>query len=72
MDRFGKPDSLVFVLSDTGHVFLVLSHEDVEGGLWALLRLAPLILLRLAILQTFGLNHPRLSFLSYDNLLALD
>jgi hypothetical protein len=37
--------------------FLVLSHEDVKGGLWEPLRLAPLILLPL--------------ILSYDDLLAL-
>jgi hypothetical protein len=32
--------------------------------------LVSLILLPLAILQTFGFNHPRLPFLSYDNLLS--
>jgi hypothetical protein len=47
---------------DVGPAYLVLSHEDVEGGLWASLRLTPpppLILLPLAILRTFWLNHPR-------------
>jgi hypothetical protein len=33
--------------------FLVLGHEDVKGGLWALRRLAPLVLLPLAILHAF-------------------
>jgi hypothetical protein len=42
---------------DTGTAFLVLDHENVEGDLWVLLRLAPLILLPL--------------ILSYDDLLAL-
>jgi hypothetical protein len=43
------------MLPDVGHVFLVVGHEDVEGGLWALLWLAPLILLSLANLRTFHL-----------------
>jgi hypothetical protein len=42
---FGIPDGLVFVLPDAGPTFLVLGHEDVEGGLWPLVRLAPLVLL---------------------------
>jgi hypothetical protein len=42
---------------DAGPAFLVLSHEDVKGGLWEPLRLASLILLPL--------------ILSYDDLLAL-
>jgi hypothetical protein len=36
-----------------GPAFLELGLEDVEGGLWAPLWLAPLILLPLNILQTF-------------------
>jgi hypothetical protein len=43
---------------DAGPTFLVLGHEDVEGGLRASLQLAPLILLSLAILRTFQLDHP--------------
>jgi hypothetical protein len=56
---------------NAGPAFLVLGYEDVEGGLWALLWLAPLFLLPLAILRTFGLNHPRWPLLSYDDLFAL-
>jgi hypothetical protein len=56
---------------DTGPAFLVFSHKNVEGGLWALLRLAPLILLPLATFQTFWLDHLRWPLLSYDNILAL-
>jgi hypothetical protein len=56
---------------DAGLTFFVLGHEDVEGALWALLRLAPLILLPLAILHTFWLDHPWRPLLSYDDLLAL-
>jgi hypothetical protein len=63
MDQFGTPD--------VSPAFLVFGHENVKGGLWASLRLAPLILLPLAILRTFCLNHPRWSFFSYDNLLAI-
>jgi hypothetical protein len=66
----GKPDGPIFTLPDTGPTFLILSHEDVKGGLWSLLWLAPLVLVPLAILRTFGLNHPWLPFLSYDNLLS--
>jgi hypothetical protein len=36
-----------------------------------LLWLAPLFLLPLAILQTFGLNHPQWPLLSFDDLFAL-
>jgi hypothetical protein len=61
---------LIFALLDTGLTFFVLSHEDVKSDLWALLWLGPLILLPLAILQTFGLDHPRLPFLSYDNVFS--
>jgi hypothetical protein len=46
----GKPDCAVwyfgwsdFHAPDASSAFLVLGHEDVEGGLWASLRLAPLI-----------------------------
>jgi hypothetical protein len=56
---------------DVSPTFLVLCHEDAKGGLWAPLWLAPLILLPLAILRTFWLDHPRWSLLSYDDLLAL-
>jgi hypothetical protein len=56
---------------DVGPAFLVLSHEDVEGGLWAPLWLAPLILLPLSILWIFWLNHPWWPLFSYDDLLAL-
>jgi hypothetical protein len=69
--RFGILDDPVFVTPDANPTFLVLGHEDVEGGLWASLQLAPLVLLSLAILQTFWLNHPRWSLFSYDDLLAL-
>jgi hypothetical protein len=51
--------------------FLVLGHEDVEGGLWVLLRLVPLILLPLVIFQTFWLDHLWLPLFSYDDLLVL-
>jgi hypothetical protein len=37
------------MLPDAIPTFLAHGHEDVEGGLWALLRLAPLVLLPLAI-----------------------
>jgi hypothetical protein len=47
---FGIPDGPVFMTPDAGLAFLVLGHEDVEGGLWASLGLAPLILLSLPIL----------------------
>jgi hypothetical protein len=56
---------------DAGLAFLVLGHEDVEGGLWAPLWLAPFVVLPLAIFWTFWLDHPRWPFLSYDNLLTL-
>jgi hypothetical protein len=46
---FGKLYGPIFTLLDIGLAFLVLSHEDVEGGIWALLWLASLILLLLAI-----------------------
>jgi hypothetical protein len=45
--QFGILDGLIFATPDTVHAFLVLSHENVDGGLWTLLRLAPLILLPL-------------------------
>jgi hypothetical protein len=64
-------DGPVFTPHDAGLAFLVLGHEVVEGGLWALLLLAPLILLPLAILQMFWLDHPQCPFFSYDDLLAL-
>jgi hypothetical protein len=58
------------VLPDVGPAFLVLVHEDVKDGLWTLLRLAPLVLLPLAILQTLQLDHPQWSFFPYDDILA--
>jgi hypothetical protein len=50
---FGILDGLIFELPDVGPAFFVLGHEDIEGGLGALVLLAPLILLPLAILWTF-------------------
>jgi hypothetical protein len=55
----------------TGPAFLVVGHEDIEGGLWVFLRLAPLILLPLAIFQAFRFDHPRWPFFPYDNLITL-
>jgi hypothetical protein len=52
-------------------ILLVLDHDDVEGGLWALVWLAPLVLLALAILRAFWFDHPWQSFFSYDDLLTL-
>jgi hypothetical protein len=69
--RFDIPDGPVFMTLDAGPAFLVLVHEDVEGGLGASLQLGPLIFLLLTILWTFWLNHPRWPFFSYDDLLAL-
>jgi hypothetical protein len=51
--------------------FLVLGHEDIEGGLGAPLWHGPLVFLPLAVFQTFQLNHPQWSFFSYDDFLAL-
>jgi hypothetical protein len=68
---FGILDGPVFTPPDVGPAFLVLGHEDVKGGLWASLQLAPLILLPLATLWTFRLDHPQRLLLSYDDLLAL-
>jgi hypothetical protein len=69
--RFHISYGPIFMTPDAGPVFLVLGHEDVEGGLRASLRLGPLIFLPLAVLQTFQLDHPRWPFFSYDDLLAL-
>jgi hypothetical protein len=55
--RFGVPDGPVSMLPGAGPAFFVCWHEDVEGGLWALLWLPLLILLALAILWTFQLDH---------------
>jgi hypothetical protein len=60
------------VTPDVGPAFLVFGHKDVEGGLWALVWLAVLVLLQLAILRTFWLNHPRWPLFSYDDLFTLD
>jgi hypothetical protein len=56
---------------DAGLAFLVHGQEDIKGGLWVTLRLVPLILLLLAIFQTFRLDHPRRLLFSYDNLLSV-
>jgi hypothetical protein len=69
--QFGISDDPVFTLPNTSPGFPILSHEDVKSDLWALLWLAPLIFPLLAIFQTFGPDHPRLTFLSYDNLFPL-
>jgi hypothetical protein len=71
MTQFGIPYGLViFGLPDAGLAFLVFVHEDVEGGLWALLWLSPLILLPSAIFWTFRFDHPRRPLLSYDDFLS--
>jgi hypothetical protein len=69
--QFGIPDGLVFVTPDADPAFLVFGHENVEGGLWALLRLAPLILLPLSTFRTFWLDHPQWLLFFYDDILAL-
>jgi hypothetical protein len=69
--RFGIPNGLVFTPPNAVPAFLVLGHEDIKGGLWAALQLAPLILLSLAILRTFRLDYPWWLFFSYDDLLSL-
>jgi hypothetical protein len=56
---------------DAAPAFHVLGQEDVEGGLWAMLRLALLVLLSLTILRIFWLDHPQRPFFSYDNILSL-
>jgi hypothetical protein len=61
----------IFHAPNASHAFLVLGHKHVEGGLWELLWLAPLVLLPWAILWTFWLDHPRRPFFSYDDILAL-
>jgi hypothetical protein len=69
--RFHILDGPVFMTPDVGPAFLGLGHEDVEGGLWAPLRLVSFVFLPLVIFHTFCLDHPRRSLFSYDNLLAL-
>jgi hypothetical protein len=69
--QFGILDGPVFMPPDAGSTFLVLGHEDVEGVLWVSLRLAPLVLLPSAIIQTFQLNHPRWPFFSFDDIFTL-
>jgi hypothetical protein len=69
--QLGISDGPVFVTPNTGPAFLVFGHENVEGGLWVLLRLAPLILLPLATFRTFWLDHPRWPLFSYDYVLDL-
>jgi hypothetical protein len=56
---------------DASPALFVLGHEDVDGGLRALLWLSLLVLLPLTILWAFGLDHPRQPLFSYDDLLAL-
>jgi hypothetical protein len=56
---------------DVGPVFLLLCHEDAKDGLWVPLLLAPFVLLSLAILRAFWLDHPRWPLFSYDDLLTL-
>jgi hypothetical protein len=56
---------------DTGPTIFVLGHEDVEGGLWTELLLASIILLPMAIVQTFWFNHPQWPLFSYDDLLEI-
>jgi hypothetical protein len=56
---------------DVGLAILVFGYEDVEGGIGASLRLAPFVLLPLAILWAFWLNHPWWPLFSYDDLLSL-
>jgi hypothetical protein len=69
--RFSIPDGLIFVTPNVDPAFLVLGHEDIEGGLGAPLWRGPLVFLPLAVFQTFQLNHPQWSFFSYDDFLAL-
>jgi hypothetical protein len=61
----------VSIIQGITPAFPILDHEDVNGGLWASLWLAPFILLSLAIFQTFWLDHPHRLILSYDDFLAL-
>jgi hypothetical protein len=49
----------------------VFSHEDVKCGFWTRSWPASLVLLPSTNFWIFGLDHPRLSLLSYDDLLAL-
>jgi hypothetical protein len=61
---FDIPNVPIFALLDAGPTFLVLVHEDIDGGLWVLLRLAPLIFLPLAIFRTCRIDHPLRPLLS--------
>jgi hypothetical protein len=45
---------------DVGPAYLVLSHEDVEGGLWASLRLTPSFFCHWPFFGLFGLIIRRL------------
>jgi hypothetical protein len=69
--RFDISDGSVFTPPDAGLAFLVLGDEDVEGGLWAPLRLAPFILLPMVVLRVFRFDHSRWPLFSYDDLFAL-
>jgi hypothetical protein len=53
--QFGIPDGPVLVTPDVDPAVLVIGHEDVKGGFGVSLWLTPLILLPLAVLQTFVL-----------------
>jgi hypothetical protein len=53
--QFGISDGLVFVTTDADPAFLVFGHENVEGGLWALLRLAPSFFCHCPPFGVFGL-----------------
>jgi hypothetical protein len=66
-----KPDGPVFVTPDAGPAISRLSHDDVEGGFQMRSWLASLVLLPSANFWIFGLDHPRLSLFSYDNIFAL-
>jgi hypothetical protein len=39
--QFGILDGPIFAPLDASPTFLVLGHEDIEGGLWTSLQLAP-------------------------------
>jgi hypothetical protein len=68
---FGILDGLVLTTPDAGPDFVVFCYENVECGLWALLRLAPLILLPMATFWTFWLDYLRWLLFSYKDILAL-
>jgi hypothetical protein len=59
------------VTPNAGLAISVFSHEDVESDFRTRLWLASLVLLPSTNFWIFGLDHPRLSLLSYGNLFAL-